>query len=388
MKNIVLPLSAALFTLVGTAQAKDVELSGFASFIGGIKNEDGDHLLYESDDLNFQADSLVGVQLRQYVNDKVSTTVQLLARGVDDWNPEIDWAYLSYEQRSDLTWRVGRLRLPFYLYSDYLSIGYSYPWIAPPYAVYYFPVTAIDGGDIVYTFTAGDVDIELQTYAGTNSIKPQYGVLEGMELETRNQFGAVSEFSWEAWSLRLAYHRGNVYIDFADAPLGQALEAVATSIENAGYPSIADDLRFDGDVFEFANFALQYDDSRYLMVFESNYVTPNDHAPIADNFNYFLTGAIRQDAFLYHLNYSREKDIGPDITSRLPASSPFYDIDDEIRAGFARGRTCWTLGMRWDFIEQMTFKAEVLYFPDMGPTPESARYDNMVLTRFGIQTMF
>src|SRR3990167_7050612 len=112
---------------------------------------------------------------------------------------------------------MGRLRLPFYLYSDFASIGYSYPWISPPEAGYFYPLSTVDG-----------------------------------------------------------------------------------------------------DLFEFADFSLQYNDMRYLAVFESTYMTAHDNAPLPDGFNYFLTAGIRQENRLYHINYSREKDMGPDIGNDLP----------------------------------------------------------------------
>lgn len=388
MRTLRALLYAGLLGMAGHAQATEVDISGFGSFVGGIKSKEGSVFLYETEKLDFKPDSLAGIQVRGNINDKAAATLQLIARGIENWEPSVDWAYASYEVRSDITWRMGRLRLPLYLYSDFLTIGYTYPWISPPYAVYYFPLSTVDGTDIVYTFTAGEVDIELQAYIGTSSFEFKYGPLKDMVMDIHSHFGLVSEASYEEWKIRLAYHRANLNLDTSGSPTGQALEALANAVEAQGYASMANDLRFDGDLFEFADFAVQYDDTHYLAVFESNYVTTHDNAPNPDGFNYFLTAGIREGELLYHINYSREKDIGPKIGNDLPVDSPFYRIGDSVRSTFARGRTCWTMGLRWDFTEKMVFKTEVSYFADMGPTKESAELDNTVLTRFGIQTIF
>ena len=54
------------------------------------------------------------------------------------------------------------------LVSDYVQVGYAYPWIRPPEEVYaYVPLTALSGIDVPYTFQAQGLDFTVQPYGGS-----------------------------------------------------------------------------------------------------------------------------------------------------------------------------------------------------------------------------
>ena len=118
------------------AQASDVNFSGFGSIIAGVKDhsrEGYSYARYEDTHFSFEPDSLVGLQATTQINDKASASIQLLARGALDWDAEVDWAYLSYQVTYSFTWLAVLIRAPFFLYSDYISVGYAYPCITPPF---------------------------------------------------------------------------------------------------------------------------------------------------------------------------------------------------------------------------------------------------------------
>lgn len=110
-----------------TAHAIDLDISGFGSFIGGYSEKGTGYLQYREDNLDYQPDSLAGIQVSGRINDKATATVQLLANGIDNWNTSADWAYITYQPRSDFAWKLGRFRGPFFLYSETILVGYTYP---------------------------------------------------------------------------------------------------------------------------------------------------------------------------------------------------------------------------------------------------------------------
>ena len=151
---------------MNSAHAIDLDISGFSSFIGGYSEKGTDYLQYFKDNLDYQPDSLVGIQVSGRINDKATATVQITSKALDQWDTSADWAYITYQPRSDFTWKLGRFRGPFFLYSENIQVGYTYPWITPPYSVYNIPFTstepsldaAIDGNPIVdcwLAFTTG-----------------------------------------------------------------------------------------------------------------------------------------------------------------------------------------------------------------------------------------
>ena len=99
----------------------------------------------------FDQESLIGVQIKKEFTPAFSATTQLVARTLNPnagSRPTVDWAYLSWSPFKDvpsLTFQAGRLRIPLYYYSDYLYIGYAYPWVRPAPDVYGWPIYAYDG---------------------------------------------------------------------------------------------------------------------------------------------------------------------------------------------------------------------------------------------------
>src|SRR5688572_290231 len=139
------------------------EVSGFISAVGGYAME-RPTLGYDADNLTFERDSLLGLQISDRLGEKISATGQLLARGSDNYNAEVTWAYLTYEFSSATQFRMGRLRTPLFFYSDFLHVGYAQHWISPPEEVYGLPFDSVNGMDLNYMFSLGRTDAKVQMY--------------------------------------------------------------------------------------------------------------------------------------------------------------------------------------------------------------------------------
>ncbi|NEX63004.1 hypothetical protein [Noviherbaspirillum galbum] len=120
----------------------------------------------------FQLDqeTLVGVQLRKEFTPTFSATMQLVSRMLnpnDGSRPTVDWAYLTWTPSQDSSWtfQAGRQRIPLYYYSDYLYIGYAYPWVRPAPDVYGWPIYAYDGANVTYRTQLGQSEWALTAHA-------------------------------------------------------------------------------------------------------------------------------------------------------------------------------------------------------------------------------
>ena len=91
-----LPIAIALCAaLTTTTTFAEVRINGFASIVGG-KTMDDDTTLYGYDnDLSFKNESVFALQLSADLQDKLSATAQIVARGETDFNTEFEWAYLK-----------------------------------------------------------------------------------------------------------------------------------------------------------------------------------------------------------------------------------------------------------------------------------------------------
>ncbi|MCG8668160.1 MAG: hypothetical protein MI867_02010, partial [Pseudomonadales bacterium] len=105
------------------------KINGF--FSGGVAVGDGDQVDLNGvgDNYSTSAISRLGLQLTFKITEDMNLTGQLVSRGVDDYGVKAESANLSWDLTSHFTARIGRQRIPYYLLSAYLEVGYAYPWV-------------------------------------------------------------------------------------------------------------------------------------------------------------------------------------------------------------------------------------------------------------------
>lgn len=121
-----------------------IHFSGFARLVGGYLDVDVEDVHYQgyNDSISFGQHSLFALQTDVELTETLSFTTQLLAHTSATRDSGVEWAYLSWRPSRNWNFKAGKLRTPFYLHSDTLDVGFSYPWIIPPqqvYAPYLFP---------------------------------------------------------------------------------------------------------------------------------------------------------------------------------------------------------------------------------------------------------
>ncbi len=153
-------LTAATLTLGLTSAhaATNVEINSFLTIgMATSSLDDGIYLNTIDDNLTFVNDSKYGMNFRTQTSDKLSGAAQLLGAGRNDnFKVEVEWAYVNYDFSDSINMRVGKLNLQTFLLSDYIEVGYLYPWIRPPEEVYNFvPFRNFPGAEIMHTARLG-----------------------------------------------------------------------------------------------------------------------------------------------------------------------------------------------------------------------------------------
>ena len=202
-----------------------------------------------TDDFNFRSDAHVALQLSYQVSDNVEVITQMSTPGYEEFKVRSEWAFLKYNFSDDLSFRVGRMRLPFYYYSESLDVGFSYPWVRPPIELYINEVTSYEGIDINYRYATGDWIHNIQIPLG--SVQSPLFKVTGMK-------GLILTSQWDAWSFRLGYTGASIRVDIPDAQ-----ESVAA------LGGFTEDLLEVPKAAYYA-FATVYDDGRALVIFEAN----------------------------------------------------------------------------------------------------------------------
>lgn len=156
-----------------------IQMSGYGSFVagkvvGGDPDPSGekefqvdfyDYAFY-TEELDFEQESMVALQLRADILEQLTATIQLVSKGADAWTPDIDWAYLTYELSESGSLMVGRRMLPMYYFSEYMEVGYAYPWIRPPANLYWWEITQFNGVTYSHSFNVSDWTINPSIFCG------------------------------------------------------------------------------------------------------------------------------------------------------------------------------------------------------------------------------
>ncbi|MCP3865251.1 MAG: porin, partial [Aestuariibacter sp.] len=88
----------------------EVNLSGFASIVGGTSTDSDAFVRGYEDSIDFKEHSFFALQAYSDLGDGLSATAQIRSRGRDDWEPEFTWAFLSYEISPSWRIQAGRQR--------------------------------------------------------------------------------------------------------------------------------------------------------------------------------------------------------------------------------------------------------------------------------------
>ena len=294
------PLVFALGIL--PAQASDLKFSGFLSVGGGFV-DDEDSLAYggySEEDLNFN-NNILGLQVTGTVADKLTATAQFIARSSNDYDVASEWAYLTYQATDSTKIRVGRLRTPFYMFSDFLDVGYAYSWITPPREVYYLPFNNVDGIDFYTTGSIGGFDTSLQGYFGTFSDELDFNG-NVLPAETRNQIGVAGTIGKDWWTLRGAYHVAELSIDFSEVPLSSTATfgSFANTLRAFNYGKNADNLLTEKDDASFLEVGLNIDTGTFVAAAEHVEFEPKSSF-LSKNIREYVMVGVRTGNWLFHV---------------------------------------------------------------------------------------
>ena len=183
------------------AMAADYEINTFLSIGGAISDADGAYLQQISDHVGMEYDSKYGVNLRTQLSEEIEGAAQLLANGRDGtFDMEVEWAYVSYTLSDSLRLRIGKLNLQTFLLSDYIEVGFLYPWVRPPEEVYGLnPMRNFPGVELMHTAKFGDKSLTSQFFIGS----AQVDISAATRFKALNGFGMNFQLDAPNYSLRI-----------------------------------------------------------------------------------------------------------------------------------------------------------------------------------------
>lgn len=211
-----LMLAAFLAFSLNPAQAIDFSLSGYGT-LGYVRSDQPySYQRVITNQGTFARDSQFGLQLDTKFNPQWSATIQARVSPADDddnrWDATLAWAFLSWRPDDDWLLRLGKLRLPGYLNSENIDVGWTFDYARLPIEVYLTtPCIDFTGISIGKTWELGAGDLNLELFWGTTDTAWRYSIRDAVPgyLDAGNLFVPIEV---EAKGVALSYrHIDDLY---------------------------------------------------------------------------------------------------------------------------------------------------------------------------------
>ena len=404
-------LSISFCGNVAFAESEEkLSLSGFASIGAGRINHSDATIMDYTDEWSFRSDSIVGGQAQYRLSDHLSATTQLVARGfsfdgTDEFDPVVEWLFLTYRWSPETSFRLGRMRAPLYFLSDSLEIAYSYPWVRPPINTYTFALSTIsifDGVDFSTIIELESADLEIQLYIGAT--KREY--LE-VEFDVNPLMGGALTTHWDNIILRYGITLANA------KPSSELFDAAAIGFSGLGvfYPifeEISEEYQVESSWAQYHSLGLRWDEGNWSIGGETFAIVSDKKGFASDSIGFYLSFSRQIERFSPYLVFGYYKSEFNDVLETLIEESKAFPPDgipeglnaelDEARAYTLRvvdslsqqGRS-YTLGVRYDVFSNTAIKFEVQYFDStsqLTSVSEISSTEAIVLTSMVIDVVF
>ncbi len=329
-------LLVTAITLASTsAMAVNVEVSGFGT-VGYSQNDERDSVVNGTTSKgSWGQTTLLGLQAEVKLSDKLSATAQVKlsedATIDEKMQMTLQMAFLGFQATESLKVRLGRLRAPFYLDSEYLDVGYVKTTATSPLAVYgQAPFPNYNGLDMIFThYTDSDLELQVQPYIGKEQVEIDFSrVGGGGKLDANYLAGINASVAGDEWKVRAGYTIGEM-----NNPAYQVTAATEGAYLN-------------DDMGSFLTLGASYDNGGLLAMVEFAKRNVEDAEAIANLTGAYITLGYQFNGFTPYITYQVQ------------------ETDDKNRAiGVNSDFKALSLGAKYEFAKSnIAIKAEVTNF--------------------------
>ena len=287
--------------------------------------------------------SLFALQGTFDVTQKSQIVMQLVGRGEDDWEPQVEWAYLSHRPTNNLQIRAGKMRIPFFMYSDSLEVGYAQPWARPPQSVYGpIAVTSYVGADASYNLNFDNSSLTATGFTGFTDEDGNSG-----DVQLRNVAGVNLTWTDYVWTVRGVAATAEADIDATRL----AAQAAAAGV-------VVDTTLADGDRGNFFGLGASYDDGSWQIIGEVTRVEVDGQ--FADTDSAYLSVGHRFGAWTPYIatGWTESKDDNERTGLFINEPARRVVVPESI-LNYQRNE--YSIGTRWDITPGVAIKADVTH---------------------------
>ncbi len=359
-------------------------------------------------DLTYQADSVAGMQMTYLGNEQLSFTMQLVSRGDEMHMVKTDWAYIKYAFTDSLDLKAGRLRIPYYMFSQSLEVGFSYPWVRLPVEQYNIPLASHEGFELTKHFQLAKWSFDSYGFVGRGI--GEETVFAQSRIAFNDHWGVGVFASHDAWLFRIAYSQTNLKGDPIE---GGNIDQLSDGFTAAGDAAkqindigkilgtdfgLRETFRTPDEEF-FANYGsigFTYDDGEWLAIGEFARVRILDEMPFPGGHSGYLLLAYYYNKFTPYISISKfytddeddhKRDIVSDqllaiqnaVINGAPVAEALGLLDNSAAAiaeaqkitqmvdalnSLDQQQTSYTVGLAYNITSRMKAKIEAAYYGD------------------------
>ncbi len=390
-KKLLGVLAVSLFALSPIAAA-EVQINGFASVVMGIDLEDDGKSQYGNRTVDNLQESKVALQWTADLEKGMRFVGQTMARGDagTGFALNYDWAYFDFNVGDSAKVKFGRLRIPFYKYSDYLDVGYAYHWISPPNSMYTLSFSNMDGVSYQHNLEMGGME-----HALTVAVGAYQGILNLAGVPADSALENLIAINWSTTmdnhEMYIAYAQADVYVP------------AAAAVGLSGLAANPSDVLINGDYGHFLGIGYKGGFGDVNVFFEYSQVGVDDSV-FGDDAGGYLGVSYTMEDYIYHITYgtratdevtytggNSDTDIGIATTAGAgPASGS--TLNSTARSLGNGDQTTITIGVRKDIGMSTALKADIdLYTEDRVQTDQvlaTSETKKHTTIKFAIETMF
>ena len=376
--------------------AEKLEISGFGRLVAGYLDDNNVSFEGYTNELTFSEQSLLAIQADYHLTDTLSVTSQLLAHNNSERDSGIEWFYLTYEPNSQWLFKAGKMRTPFYHYSDVLDVGFAYAWLSPPQQLYSaFLFNQYEGVSGIHRFSLGQVSGAIELYTGRYNGNTSFQQ-KRYPTDIDNLQGLVfNAIVGNHPKLRSSYITADFALDLEE------ITEFANILRGAGFVQSANSLTMEGE-FDIYQLGAIYEEFDYHLAWEWMKITSN--TILAPNIaSYYVQGGYVFDSVTAHLTFANliTSDVEP--VNEIPfgvnpgLDQLFIAYNTTLQRTKASDLKSLTLGVRWDAGVNVAFKAEVSHyqggvgistFEPLSESAASAFDERANLYQFGMEFVF
>jgi len=334
MKNFAL-LVVSLALAAGATANDKLFISGFGSIIGSQVVDGSGYVadypnigVYD-DQFDIGQESKLGIQTRATISDELSATLQVMSRANNEYEAEVEWLFVNYALDDDLELQAGKLRVPVYYFSEFMDVGYAYPWIRVPADAYSLDVTSFNGLQLNHRTYMGGFNFATTLYAGRNSPRsPEDSEIMSfifggnVKRSFTDMLGFGFEVSTDSTIAKVTYSQANME------------QTRSNSFDAADDGTTTTDINFI-DVY------LQQNFGSFSVMLEYN-----DYDPFYAS--YFVSGTYQMDRATFYLMHSQ------------------FTLDSEIAGVPIEEHDTNSVGLRYDYRPRVSLKFDVSMITDTG----------------------